>query len=476
MRINITKKIDPNILEIVRHAKNYFSAIIALKFIGVFIWPVLTRLLSKDDYGTYALFQSYLGLGCILFPLYLYSSVGRYYYEEKDDKEYFIGSTIILSFLSYLLFLSLLLLFPGILKQSALLSTSIWFFILAIIPTKILSSIYYQILVPLKESKKYSRIQITEGVITITLILFFSFLINEHKYKGPIWGVCVASLIMGIYYLSFLIKHAKFSLNINHFRYIINYSIPQLPYALSAVILEQIGRIIIGETSNMSDVGIYSIGFQFGMIVTYFSSAIRTAYMPSFYEHMNNKNYSAISKLWTTFFSLFVIFNLFTMYFAKEGIMILTSKEYYDAVRIVPWVVLAYTFFDMFYIYSPYIEYKKQTGILSIIVITGGIINIFATRFFIEIFGYIGASYATATSYFAMFIITKLILIKSKNFKTVPFSTIRYEFIILIVFFLLLQIIVSSKLNFFLCFCIRLFFFLSAILLLVYKNRIKARS
>ena len=90
--------------DVFRHSKNYFSANVAAKAVGVISLPVFTTILTTSEYGSYQLFVSYLALSSLILTLNFHGSVARYYYENTDDFQEFISISILGSFLIVLVF------------------------------------------------------------------------------------------------------------------------------------------------------------------------------------------------------------------------------------------------------------------------------------------------------------------------------------------------------------------------------------
>ena len=96
---------------LLKHARNYFSASILNILLGFVSIPVLTHLVDPSSYGAYFLFLSYAAIFGVIFTLNTHTSIGRYWYEESADIKTFVGTSIILSSISILLLYTLLYLF-----------------------------------------------------------------------------------------------------------------------------------------------------------------------------------------------------------------------------------------------------------------------------------------------------------------------------------------------------------------------------
>lgn len=439
--ININQLLGNEFINIIRHAKNYFIATIALKAASLLTIPILTRYLSTQEYGIIALYNSYLSILIIAMPLYLYAAIGRYFYESQKDFESFVGTSTLLSIFTYIISSFLLIFFPLRTILFSNVSNTIFYLLVFTSGFKIVSGIYYLILIPTRNSKQTAWLQIVEGYINVTITVVLTLVLPQNKYFGPIIGILISSLVVFIYSIVKLNHFIIFKIDISHIKYILLYSIPQLPYALSGVLNEHLGRILIGKTQNYSDLGIYSLGFQVSSIYIIITSAIRTALIPDFYKHMNLQEHNRISQLWQKFYYIALIPASVLMIYSKEFIIILSTSNYIDSYKIVPIIIIGYLFFDMFYIYSPYIEYKKHTGVLSAIIVSGGILNIFLGYYFIQNYGYLGAAYSFVSTYLLIFLITWVVLKLFYKIKVVPIKHFIRPLIIIII----LSLIVLSS-------------------------------
>jgi len=438
--LKLRKYIGDDLVTIFSHAKNYFFSTVVLKAAAFITIPLFTRYLTTEEYGIVSLFHSYVGIVIIVFPFYLYSAVGRYYYERKDDLNIFIGTALSLSIsafvFSLILYLSLDLSFLSFGHQD---NTLIYLLFLAV-PLKIIVSIYFQIIVPQRNSKLYAKLQILEGYINIVFSVGFVVLLSQKKYYGQIYGVIISSSVIFIYAIFQLKKIVKFSIKLSHIKYILLFSLPQIPYALGGVILEQVGRLILGSQNKYSDLGIYSLGFQIAVLYSFLATSIRTALLPDFYRLLDTFENQKLTLLFRKILAISVLPAFFLISFSRDMIYLLADKKFYSSHQIVPFLVIGYVCFDLFYVYSPYFEYKKHTWVLSLIVISCGILNIIMNYYLINIFGYIGSGYSFAISYSFMFILTWSILKIFYNLQITKITIIIKPILILVGFTLFLFI------------------------------------
>jgi len=183
----------------------------------------------------------------VILSLNLYASVSRYYYEKKNDFGEFVGTSLVFVGLVFSLTIPLYILFNqriiNLMKLPGLLPIYLIFACLF----AIINSIYYQILIPQRRSKEAVIISISKGYIGFRLAVLLVCLLNENRYLGQIWATLLIGFIFSVYFIIKISKCSKFCFKIDHIKYIVNYSIPLIPYHLSGIILAQFDRIMINN-------------------------------------------------------------------------------------------------------------------------------------------------------------------------------------------------------------------------------------
>ena len=162
---------------------------------------------------------------------------------------------------------------------------------------------------------------------------------------------------------------------------------------------------MINDIEGAAAAGIYSLGYNIGMLLLMVIGATQTALMPDFFKFLDNKEYNRLDFLVKKIFSIVVISALGLVLFAQAIGIILADKKFHAGLQVVPIVVIGYVFYEMFTIYGRYIGYEKRTIYGTIIALFAGISNIVLNAIFIPMYGYIAAAYTTAVSYFIMFML-----------------------------------------------------------------------
>jgi len=407
---NLINKIkNSDIFETLRHSKNYFSADVATKALGFISIPIFTRLFTQEDYGIIAVFTSYIGIITIVFSLNLHGAVGRYCLEKKDDLDEFIGTSLFSVGLILCLTIPIFIVFNKKIITLMKLPNALFIYIIFYCLFEIIFSVYGQILINKRMSKEYALINILKGYISFGVVVLFVYLLKENRYLGRIWGGFLINFFFSIYFILRILKFSRFVFRIEHLKYILNYAIPLIPYSLSGIILAQFDRIMINDIVGTSSAGLYSLGYNIGMLLLLVNSATLSALGPDFVKFLDKKEYSRVDSLLEKVFYIGLIAALGLILFAKEIGIILVDEKFHEGLKVVPIVVIGYVFYEMYYMYGMYPGYQKKTVFASIVVIFSGILNIILNAIFIPKYGYIAAAYTTLISYFVMFVMAWIV-------------------------------------------------------------------
>lgn len=440
----IIKKIkESDIFETLKHSKNYFFATIATKAVAVVSIPIFTRLLTQEDYGVVAVFEAYVGIFLVILSLNAHTAVGRYYYEKTDDFGEFMGTTLTFVALIFGLSAPFFIVFSRQIAHIAQLPEVLPIYLLGACLFSIISEIYIHVLIPQKKSKEVAFVRTARGFTYVAISIVLVYLLEENKYLGRIWAGLIVGFIFSGYFLIKIAAFSKLSFKRSHFTYIAQYSFPLIPYALSSLILAQFDRMMINVTLDTASAGLYSLGYNIGMLLLIVIGSTRTALVPDFYKFIDNKEYNRLDALVKKVFSIVTLAGLGLFLFAREIGIILADEKFHPGLSVVPIVVIGYIFFGMFTVYSRYLFYEKKTFYLSVVVLTAGILNIVLNALFIPEYGYVAAAYTTVVSYFVMFFLAWVTAKRISDQRITPLWMIWKPAVIMFVFIALVYYVNS---------------------------------
>lgn len=406
------------------------------KSIVVLILPIFTRYLTPADYGVAAI----LTVGTVLVSgvadLGLSVSTYRFYYEGKGKVKKALSTAMI----SQVLLTSVIAIVALLLAKNLSLlffKTPDYHYILSLaflsIPLNDIS------VTPLNYLKLEGRARtctlfkaakaITDVFLKVLFVIVFG-----RGLTGLFEAQLLNAALYAVFFAIYALKNIGFSYSFDFWKKMVIFG---LPFAASTVffwVLNWADRFILGRLTNMTEVGLYTLGYTLGMAIMLPVGAFQTAW-PAFYMSVvEDPRAKQFFSLVLTYFSFTIgYFILFIAIFSRDYFNFLTPAEFQGAYIIVPLIVISYTFLGHYSIMITGTYLKKETRYIFLTELLTVIINIGLMFLLIPHFGRVGAALATAISYSLL-----LVFIYLFTFRIFP---VRYEYKRLIQIFLVLALI-----------------------------------
>jgi len=381
-----------------------------LKGIGFLTIPIFTRLLTTADYGVVSLYAAWLSIFAVFIGLNLNESIRRAKYEYSEVYDEFVSSITFLSLIIFLVYLSFFTLFLDFFISVTRLPKLLFCFMVF---QAFFGYIRNTAMTKYRLEYRYkvtSLINISVTVVGVLLsILLVTQVFSDERYIGKIIGGGALTIIVGLFFLVFLLKKGKKLICLEYWKFGLVLGIPLIFHCLGLIVNAQFDRIIINKYLGSSLTGIYSFAYQVGMIVRVFFISIDQAWNPWFFEKFKNQEHDKIKKRARTMRNFFTVLYASVLMVSPELIRIMADESYWEGLYIVPWIFMAHYFIFM-YALEVNVEYAcKRTELIAAGTIISALINIGLNIIFVPIYGYVAAAVTTVISYYALFLFHYLI-------------------------------------------------------------------
>lgn len=400
-------------LKFMKNSVIYTIGDILPKILYFFMIPIYTKYMNPEEYG---IVTTVLTVGSIFSMLYILGLDGalmRFYYDYKEEeKQKVFISTIWLFLLIHTVALTIILL---------LLGNNFSNFIFKSIPFEpfvklMLFNCFFSTFtaIPLtifrmrEQAFKFGLFSILTTIVNISFIFYFVVFMKNGP-KGNLTAYVITNAIFSLIYLALLLKDIKFKFSIEVLKEGLKYGIPLIPHGIGAWILNASDRLFLERYRTLSEVGLYGLGYQFGLLLDYFLGGINKAYVPFFFRTAaENDNASSIFEDIMKYYSVFIFsLGLGIALFAKEIILILSSSpEYYDAYKIIPFITVVSILHGFYYMSVNSVFYSKKTNTLALTTGASAIINASLNIVMVPKYGMYGAVFTTLVAYLFLFIFT----------------------------------------------------------------------
>lgn len=383
----------------------YTVSSIAVKAIAVITTPIFTRMLSTYDYGMSSTFVSWYTLLVIFSSLNLTYSVGRAKQDFQGQLEKYVGSMQVLSAMFSLCLDAVLLIFIEPLSKAMELTPGLVVLLCVYL--------FFEPAITFTQSRfRYSynykgNIAIALFVAIANVITTFIFIMSmtTDKYYGKVLGTVVPAVLLSVFFWFLAIKNKSLNINFEYWKYGLKISVPLILHTVSLNILSQSDRILISKFCGSEFTGIYSLAYNYAILINIVMNAVNEAWLPYFHDTYFEGDIDAIKRNVKPLVILGCFLGIGCIALAPEAIMILGPKDYAVGV----WAVAPVTAgLVCKFIYQQYVHIElhlKKTIYISAGTMIAAALNFVLNIIFIPPFGFVAAAYTTLFSYFVLMIV-----------------------------------------------------------------------
>lgn len=338
---------------------------ILVKVGSLLVLPVYWGVLTPEDFGLIALFQIIVQFLASILDLGISGSIQRHYFEWKEeDRPFHLSSVWTFSFLFSALVCVLLSLSVDSIKNifEASMTKDLIYFGIWTAFFQNFGLLPFSLCRIREQLPLFSLLSIGQFLTqTITTLIFLFGL--KMGFMGYLWGTFVGSIFYGIFSLWFIIREVRFPWKWEHLRAPLAYALPTLP----AAILESMGGILdryfLQKFITLNDLGIYSLGRQFGQSYNFFVVTLKNSWVPLVYRMVSEREDApkVISRLSTYYLIVLMVPALAIATLAPDLILWFNKPEYLEIGQYIPYFVLGYVLYGIGHIYGRGLDLAKKT-------------------------------------------------------------------------------------------------------------------
>lgn len=409
-------------MSLVKRSGVYLGSNILNALVPFLLLPVLTRYLTTGEYGQIAMFQTLVTGLSALMGLNTIGAANRKYYDADVNSlpsyngacvQILFATIMIVGLVSWLLAdkLSLWLSIP-----------STWVYISVAI-----SSANFLVLLRLGQWQvrempfKFGIMQVSQSVVIFVFSIILIVLYN-HGAEGRVIGLCLATILYALISVFLLYKDRLVKIATVRMDFIkdaLAYGVPLVPHVIGIFFLSSVDRFFINKELGISEAGIYMFAVQLSLGVAVVFDAINKALVTWLFKSLADNKTKQIKKILRFTYLFFVIvlcLGILSFVIGPVVVNIVGGDRFSRAGEVIGWLCLGQAFGGMYLMVTNYVFYARKTGLLSLVTISTGIINVFLLFFMLKYNGITGVAMAFAISMLLRFIGTWLIAIKVTDF------------------------------------------------------------
>ncbi|KLP56115.1 hypothetical protein ABR39_07840 [Enterobacter genomosp. O] len=381
---------------------NYFLGDLFVKGFMFISLPLLSRIMSPEDYGRMSLINSAVMILYVFISLNLQNAVINAYMKNEVDFPVYLGSVLWGLTVAQVLLVALCIYFAVPLGALLSISTYDVYWVVAICILLSYIYIYTSYLQGARLSSSFVKLNIVSKVSEVIVIFLFAWYLTQDKYLAKVYAQLVISFVLLAYVLRKLKKIAVLKFNVRYFISALAFSSPLIIHVLSNALLSQVDRLFIAKMLGEGQAGIYSFAYNIGMCILVVVMAWNSSWQPKLYKFLDSKDNEKIIRIIDISSMLLLIISFLSILFSKQMVEILADHRYRESISVVPVILIGNSLIHIYLSYVNFTFYEKKTIFVSIGTLLAVAINVALNYLLIPIYGIHGAAWATVLAYFML--------------------------------------------------------------------------
>ena len=402
-------------------SSSYFVGRVLLMLAGLVSMPILTRILTKEDYGLMSLVFSALTMISTIMACGFPQATTRLFaeYEAKglEHVRRFCRSMVLGSVAAGVVGVAVTLLASLALEQVEHLKEMAqyvrWFSILILI--RVVTGVVLQIYRAAQSPLGYNGVMLANRYLQVLCgvgLVVYVF----HNVTGVFLGtICVESLVL---VMSIVVLHRQGKLGgggqLEEIGDAVRFGLPLVVADLLTTIVATGDRFVIQFLVDAKAVATYTIAYDISEYIgTLFATPIQLALLPMIFRRWSVGGYEETSafvsvSLRYAFAVVIPIIAGFALV-GPEVIRLVASEKYRDSGVLVPYLIGAVMLCSLHFMFFIGLMIKKKTGVLAWLNLGALLLNQGLNWLLIPLWGILGAAYAAVSTYGVLIVMTHLI-------------------------------------------------------------------
>ena len=371
-----------------------------VKLIGFLLIPLYTRYLSPSDYGVIALVAMYSQVMFVLMNLGQGFSLFRFYYDKDSDeaRERVVAAAMWIVLLFALPLASIPLLFSGPLAATILGDSKLWYLMLigtATVLCKVLLRMPFSLMRAGDQAHRYASWSVLRNGLTTFLALALVAGIHMGA-TGVVLSQFLADFTMCVLLTGVTFRMLRAGFHWDDIKKQLIFGLPLIPAGAAAFALDLLDRWFLKHYASVGEVGIYSLGYRFGEILSFVVTAFQLSWPQFVFAHRKQDDAPELFAQMTTYYTALLFFMWLGLSLAApELLRVMATPAYFAAASVVPVVGFALALDGLTFTFNIGVLLSKKSYLRMAAVVAAAIVNLALNVLLIPRWGMMGAAWAT---------------------------------------------------------------------------------
>jgi len=391
-------------IEIGANAFVYFVTAVISSTISFFLIPIFTRVLTTEEFGIVSIATTATSLLAPIIGLGLGSYVTQMHFRYKDraEQRHILGSLLLfLIIFSGAIVVGLdtvgrfgYLEFVRGVRFRPYLETALWTAYMTVFVAAA-QGMFMARNQSLKMSILLIGVSSVNAVASLTLVLAFGL-----GVEGYLLGGLIAAVVIGCRSLWILGRESRPNLDWSRVLEGLRFSLPLIPHTIALWVLTLSDRYVLSHFVSTASIGVYSLGYQVGFIVSMITNAVNNSFYPIASGKLSDSNASgSVPGMGTMVVATFALAAVGVACLGPEFVSLLTPERYHGATAVVPWIATGFFFQGLYFILSLGTWFSMKTGWVPIITAFGAAVNVICNLILIPRLGIVGSAISNVLAF-----------------------------------------------------------------------------
>lgn len=314
---------------------------------GLLLLPLYWIKLSPADYGVIGLCQAVMIFLAPVLGLGLNDAMQRFYYEWPEARRHHQLATLWVCACAFGLLICGALdflgpwLLPRVLTQVSfdpLLRIAIWSAFAVNVSLMPLTVMRVR-----EEALKFTVVTVLSFVLQSALAMYFLFAL-QMGVMGYLLAILINSAVWSIYAVYLMCRGVRFSFRWASTGDSLRYALPLVPTSVIEGLSTTLDRLVMDKFVGLTQIGLYSLGNQFGSAVNVFNQVLKSAWIPFVFRIVSERpdGPAILGKFSVYYLAALCVPALAIALLSEEVIILFGGARFRDVYPFVPAFVLLY--------------------------------------------------------------------------------------------------------------------------------------
>lgn len=391
-------------MQVIKNSTIYLSSSILSKAVPFLLLPIFTKYLSPEEYGKLSIYLIFISIYGAFVGMGLHTNIAKNYYNvDKKELSQIIGNIFFILITTLAIYFIVTLVIYSQFDTIFSIPTDFLLIVPFIAFMQMMNNLNTTILRNEQRAYMFGVFEVSLTIV-IMFVTILCLVVFGFGWYSQVLGIFIGGVVFSIVGFLYMSQRDYISLTFDKekIKSIFHISVPLIPHVLGGLIIAASDRLFIEKMVSLEAVGVYAVGYSFGMIVMLFTDAFIKAWSPWFYKNLANptdsKKVKIVKYTYIFIIGLFVLAAIISMV-AEYMLPYFVDKKFYGASEFIFWVALGYAVRGVYQIYFPYLVHISRTSFLAVSTVLAALVNLVLNYLLIDMYGAIGAAYATAGAF-----------------------------------------------------------------------------